>query len=106
MTIAFYVHPEADECGMAAQGASWLLLTADLPRLQWSDRQLFTYSIERGSLVFVDQPTVKNARIFTCSLTFLVTGCLVHHFFFLLTCSFRNKAHTDNGLAKALVVLM
>lgn len=81
MTIAFYVHPEADECGMAAQGASWLLLTADLPRLQWSDRQLFTYSIERGSLVFVDQPTVKNARIFTCSLTFLVTGCLVRHFF-------------------------
>lgn len=82
MTIAFHVHPEADECGMAAQGASWLLLTADLPRLQWSDRQLFTYSIERGSLVFVDQPTVKNARIFTCNLTFLVTGCLVHHFFF------------------------
>lgn len=82
MTITFQVHPEVDERGMAAQAASWLLLTADLARLQWSDRQLFTYSIERGSLVFMDQPTVKNARIFTCGLKFLVTGCLVHHFLF------------------------
>lgn len=106
MTITFQVHPEVDERGMAAQGASWLLLTADLPRLQWSDRQLFTYSIERGSLVFMDQPTVKNARIFTCGLKFWSLAALCTIFFFLLTCSFRNKAHTDNGIAKALVVIM
>lgn len=96
MTITFKVHPEVDERGIRVQGASWLINTANLPRLQQSERQVSTYSIERGFLVFMDQLTVKNARISTCILKFLVSAasCTI---FLLLTWSLRKKAYTDDG---------
>lgn len=91
MTITFKVHPEVDERGIRVQGASWLIITANLPRLQQSERQVSTYSIERGFLVFMDQLTVKNARISTCILKFLVSAasCTI---FLLLTWSLRKKS--------------
>lgn len=92
----FKVHPEVDERGIRVQGASWLIITANLPRLQQSERQVSTYSIERGFLVFMDQLTVKNARISTCILKFLISAasCTI---FLLLTWSLRKKAYTDDG---------
>lgn len=92
MATTFQVHPEVDECGIMVPGANWLIVITDLPRLQWSDRQVSIYSIERDFLVFMYQLTIKNARTSLCIQKFLVAAvsCTI---FLLLTCSFRKSIH-------------